>query len=104
MRRASRTDATHAAIADAFRKLGVSVLHTHTLGNGAPDMFCAMKSRTNGHSITFAVEAKDGAKVASRRVLTPLQREFHAGWRGEIYVVLGPADVPDVIRQAAGLA
>ncbi len=79
-------------------------LHTHTLGGGAPDMFCAMKSRTNGHSITFAVEAKDGSKSPSRRTLTPDQVEFHADWRGEIYVVLGPQDVPGVIRQAAGRA
>ena len=38
MRRAAKIDANQPDIVEAFRKMGCDVLHTHTLGKGAPDL------------------------------------------------------------------
>lgn len=54
---------------------------THTLGQGMPDLIVDYR----GH--TCLIEIKDGAKIPSKRRLTPQQEEFHAAWTGEIYVV-----------------
>lgn len=95
MRRAARTDDNHAAIVAAFRRMGCSVVSLAAVGKGCPDLLCA--NRTG----SWLVEVKDGAKPPSARQLTPDQVEFHAGWRGEIFVVEHIEDVPNVIRQAS---
>jgi len=41
LRRAARIDLVQPEIVAAFRAAGCDVLHTHTLGRGAPDIFVA---------------------------------------------------------------
>lgn len=36
---------------------------------------------------TFLLEVKDPTQPKHRHELTPAQKEFHAAWTGEIYVV-----------------
>mgnify|MGYP002813895590 CR=1 FL=1 len=87
MRRAAKTDANHAEVVAAFRKLGWSVLDLSRVGQGCPDILCGRP----GYSVL--VEIKDGAKVPSQRKLTEDQIDFHAEWRGPLVVV---KDVEDV--------
>jgi len=102
MRRAARTDTNHETIMLAFRRLGCSVRSTHQLGSGFPDLIVAQKTRTDAHdSVTYLVEIKDGTKSPSRRKLTQDETEFHAQWRGRVYIVENLYDVAAVIRSAA---
>jgi hypothetical protein len=54
------------------------------VGGGVPDLLA--------HPPTFPwvpvfLEVKDGSKPPSARKLTPAQLEFHAEWKGVLYVV-----------------
>jgi hypothetical protein len=102
VRLASRTDANHEGVLHAFRRLGCTVVSTHQVGHGFPDLLVSQRRRTDGAgSITYLVEIKDGAKSPSKRKLTEDEAEFHAHWRGRIFTVLSVDDVPGVIRAAA---
>lgn len=52
MRRAARVDSNQVEIVEAFRAAGCDVLHTHQLGQGAPDLFVAFSG------IWLAIEVK----------------------------------------------
>ena len=87
MRIASRIDKNQVEIVKAFRKLGYSVAHTHTIGKGFPDLVIAK------HGINTLVEVKDGEKVKSQKKLTPDEVEFHDNWQGEIIIIESIDDV-----------
>ena len=55
MRRAAKVDTVQPEIVAAFRSMGCDVLHTHTLGKGAPDLVVVYSG------IALLVEVK-GAK------------------------------------------
>lgn len=95
VRRAARTDANHAEIVAAFRKLGCSVLSLAAMGKGCPDLLVAK------HGQSLLVEVKDGAKPPSARTLTPDQEAFRRGWKGGIVVAIGLDDVPEIVREFA---
>lgn len=102
MRLAARTDANHEAVMHAFRRLGCSVQSMHQIGKGFPDLLVSQCRHTDGTGwITYLVEVKDGAKSPSRRRLTDDEAEFHAHWRGRIFLVERVEDVAAVIRSAA---
>jgi hypothetical protein len=90
-RRVAKVDANHAAIVSAFKSMGCSVLDIHQLKNCA-DLIVAKNKRT------VIVEVKNGALPKSARHLTPGEREFFAGWRGEATVVESLDDVVRVVR------
>ena len=92
-RLAARVDANHAEIVSAFEKLGCSVLDIHQLKNCA-DILIAKNKKT------MIIEIKDGKKPKSARKLTPGEREFFAGWRGESAIV---ESVDDVLRVVKGM-
>ncbi len=94
MRRAARTDANHADIVAALRACGCSVLSLAPMGRGVPDLLCARAG------ISWLVECKDGHKPPSARSLTADQDKFMAGWRGEVYVCNGVAEVPQIVSLA----
>ena len=88
--RIARVDRNQKEIVDAFRKLGCSVVHLHTVGHGCPDI-CIGK---NG--INILVEIKDYAQPESKQKLTEDEKKFHESWRGDIRVI-------STVEQAAQL-
>lgn len=84
----SKVDSNQPEIVKAFRNLGWSVLHTHTIGKGAPDLIVAK-------GITACAEIKDGTLPPSRRALTKDEIAFSSTWKG-IYVIITSID--DVVK------
>lgn len=81
MRRAAKIDTNQPEIVDAFRTLGWSVMYTHQLGKGCPDIVI-------GKGMHAAlIEIKDGSLAPSRRRLTKDEDVFRAGWRGPYFVI-----------------
>lgn len=76
--------------------MGWSVLHTHTIGKGAPDIIIGK------NMINILVEIKDGTKPPSARRLTPDEIKFHEAWRGKIVVVESLEDVLSLNKEYAG--
>jgi hypothetical protein len=74
--RAARTDANQRAIVDALRRHGASVVPTHTLGRGFPDLICGYLG------VTYLLELKDGNKAPSAQALTDDELWFIGHWRG----------------------
>lgn len=81
MRRAAKVDANQPAIVDAARKMGFSVAHTHTLGDGFPDLALGK------YGFTFLVEVKDGSKPKSERQLNANEEKWHDAWHGHKAVI-----------------
>ena len=82
--RAAKVDDNQRAIVTALRGVGATVAHLHRVGMGCPDLMVGWRG-TN-----YLMECKDGDKPLSAQKLTPMQQEFHAGWRGQICVVNSP--------------
>jgi hypothetical protein len=70
MRRAARTDAVHAEIVKALRKVGCQVLDLSRVGEGCPDL---LVRRRNGEPALIEVKTPRGR-------LTPDQQRFIADW------------------------
>jgi hypothetical protein len=85
--RPRRVDANQPEIVAAFRALGYSVAHTHMVGGGFVDVIVGKGGRS------FLIEIKDGSKPPSARKLTKDEAEFHAEWRGGVYVIASTDDV-----------
>lgn len=83
MRRRAKVDANQAQVVAALRAVGATVLHLHTLGDGAPDLAVGFRG------VTYLLEVKDGSKPPSARRLTPDEERWHAAWRGQSAVVDG---------------
>ena len=56
MRKKARVDANQKEIVQQLRKRGISVLHTHQLGKGAPDIVIGYMNQN------YLIEIKDGNK------------------------------------------
>lgn len=85
MRRASRTDSNHTAVAAQLRTIpGADVIDTHTLGDSFPDLIVGLLG------VTVLVEVK-----AAKGRLSPGQEALQQHWRGGPYLV---------VREAAGAA
>ncbi len=83
MRRAARTDANHAEIVQALRKVGCRVLDLRSLGNGCPDLLVD----TGSGLALMEVKTSDGH-------LRQSQQDFvSAGWR--VWVI---RSVPDALK------
>lgn len=89
MRRAAKRDDNHAEIRDALRKAGCGVVDLGAVGNGCPDLLA--HGPTWPHRMAL-LEVKDSAKAPSARKLTKDQQDFHAKWRGPIWVVTTPTE------------
>jgi hypothetical protein len=92
MRRAARVDANQSTIVEALRRAGASVQPLHIIGKGCPDLLIGFRGRN------LLAEVKDGEKPPSARVLTIDEMEWHARWRGEVYVVESVADAMRLLR------
>ena len=80
MRRAANIDANQPEIVKALRKVGATVAHTHSAGDGFPDIVVGFRGQN------FLIEIKDGSKEPARRRLRPEQVKFHTAWTGQIDV------------------
>jgi hypothetical protein len=82
VRRASRTDSTQSAIVDALRGYGCSVMPTHAVHAGFPDLVVGGPPGVDGRRRVGFVEVKDGSKPPSARRLTAAQIKFWDEWKG----------------------
>lgn len=88
MRRAAKADDNQAVIVAAFRAMGCTVQHLHTVGRGVPDLLVFVPGIDGVRQAeTCLVEIKDGNKPPSKQRLTPDERAFVDQWRGPVYVV-----------------
>lgn len=76
MRRDSKTDRNQTEIVDFFKKMGVSVVVTSSVGHGFTDLVLGYSG------LTVLCEVKDGEKPPSKRRLTPAQKQFFYGYEG----------------------
>lgn len=91
--RAAKVDANQSEIVAALRKAGASVQPLHSVGQGVPDLLCAIAG------VTFLVEVKDGEKPPSAQKLTPDQVEWHSKWRAPVYIVNSQAQAVDLVQK-----
>ncbi len=80
MRKKARVDANQKEVVKQLRDLGVSVLHTHQLGRGAPDLVLGYRNSN------YMIELKDGNKTKSQQRLTPDEVQFQESWNGNYAV------------------
>ena len=80
-RYARKADANQPEIVQALRQAGWTVHHTHTLGQGFPDLACGK------HGTTVLVECKMPGEM-----LTPAEKIFHAEFRGAVIIAFSGAD------------
>ena len=93
MRRRAKVDQNQSQIVSELRSLGMSVLHTHTLGQGAPDLVVGYRGRN------LLVELKDPDKPPSARKLTPDEESFHASWTGSILTATTSEEILNYFAQ-----
>ena len=80
MRKRARVDANQKKIVSQLREIGCSVLHTHQLGKGAPDIIVGYKGKN------YLIEIKDGDKPLAQQKLTLDEIKFQAEWQGQYHV------------------
>ena len=74
--RAKRVDANQREIVETLRRLGLSVLHLHTVGMGAPDIAVGY----GGCSMLAEIKTKKGK-------FTKAQNEMMRWWTGGVYLL-----------------
>ena len=96
MRDRAKVDANHSDIVTALRAVGASVQSLASVGKGVPDLLVGFRDAT------YLLEVKDGAKVPSKRRLTPDEAEWISAWRGDYVRVVNSVDEALVAIGAAG--
>jgi hypothetical protein len=92
--RIKKVDRNQPEIVKQLRKIpGVSVAHTHTVGDGFSDLVVGYKGKN------YLCEVKDPAKPPSARKLTPDEEKFHSEWKGQVSVVESVTDILKLINQ-----
>ncbi len=90
--RAAKVDGNQAAFVRVLRQVpGVSVAHTHMVGDGFPDIVVGYRR------LNLLVEIKDPAQPPSKRGLTPAEATFQDTWTGQYLVTTTPDDVLTVL-------
>ncbi len=112
MRKIARIDNNQPDIVKAYRDVGASYQHLHTIGGGVPDGLVAFDGVTivsrllTSQQIAWAlakmfpgnsfkiysganlcVEIKDGSKPPSKQALTPDEQEWHESWKGPVLII-----------------
>lgn len=82
MRRAARADKNQSEIVAAYRRLGASVQHLHTIGQGCPDLLVGIGGRSGEGGLNILVEVKHG-----KGKLTGDEPAWHASWTGQVEIV-----------------
>ena len=81
MKRAARLDANHHEIVRALEAVGARVQSLASVGSGCPDLVVGWRRRN------ILLEVKDGAKIPSKRRLTPDEERWHRTWSGQVAIV-----------------
>lgn len=94
--RAKKVDVNQSTLVKQLRSIpGLTVTHTHTLGQGMADIIVGYQGRN------YLLEIKDPNKPPSARKLTPDEERFHREWKGQIAVVETLEDVLTLLNLAA---
>ncbi len=91
MRRAAKIDANPPAIVEAFREMGCDVLHTHQLGQGAPDLVVTYSG------ISILVECK-----GDKGKLTEAQERLYSTLRTKPRIVRDVTEAWDCVEVLRG--
>lgn len=76
MRRVARVDGNQAEIVAALRRVGATVQHLHTVGQGCPDLAVGRAGQT------YFIEVKRPGEK-----LTPDEARWHEAWNGHVAIV-----------------
>ena len=99
-RRAARVDSTQAAIVEALRAAGASVIVLSSVGQGCPDILCGynpgLSIELDGDVIPIELNILMEIKSDTGK-LTPDQVEWHAAWRGQVAIVRSVEEALQVI-------
>lgn len=88
--RVKRIDSNQPVLVAQMRKIpGVTVKHTHMVGDGFTDVVIGFRRKN------YLLEIKDPSKPPSARRLTEDEKKFHEEWTGQIDVV---ETIDDVLR------
>jgi hypothetical protein len=79
--RAKRVDTNQKELVEYLRKIGISVLHLHGVGQGCPDIACGFSG------LTFLAEIK-----TEKGKDTKAQKELMKWWTGGKYYLRNKAD------------
>ena len=93
MRHHARTDANHAAIVDALRRVGAAVTSLAAVGHGVPDLLVSYRGQW------IVLEVKDGDKPPSARRLTLDEAAWCQQQHAPVWVV---ASVDDALAALGG--
>ena len=88
-RRAAKVDVNQPAIVAAIRKLGWTVQHLHSLGQGCPDIMVGAKGKN------YLFEIKNPEYDGE---LTDDEQDWHDSWRGQVAVVETIEDILEVVK------
>jgi Holliday junction resolvase len=87
----ARVDSNQKKIVSELRELGCSILHTHQLGKGAPDIIVGY----NGNN--YLIEIKDGNKTLSQQKLTKDELHFQSNWKGAYFVCNSTKQIKEIL-------
>lgn len=77
-RYAAKVDRNQAEIVAALRAVGATVQPLHTVGAGCPDLLVGFRGRN------ILIEVKDWKAGKADRELNAVQKDWHAGWKGQV--------------------
>jgi hypothetical protein len=115
-RRASKIDANQTQIVRELEGLGCSVWSLAREGKGCPDLLVGFRAgdvvvwaldsprpstEILDRRVNLLMEIKDGDKKPSEQKLTPDQRKWHAGWKGQVVVVHSASEAVKCVLEAA---
>lgn len=91
MRLKARVDSNQKKIVSELREIGCSILHTHQLGKGAPDIVIGYNKKN------YLIEIKDGSKSLSQQKLTKDELQFQSNWKGLYYVCNSIEQIKEIL-------
>lgn len=89
---AKRVDANQSKIVEQLRRIGATVQVLSSVGQGCPDILVGYRTRN------FLFEIKDGAKIPSKKKLTPDEEVFFQTWQGQVHKVESIEEILKVIE------